>query len=224
MRILIVEDFGPLRRSLSLGLQEEGYAVDAAADGDEGWWYAKDQEYDIMILDVMLPGMNGVALVKRIRDAGSKTPIMLLSAKDAVEDRVAGIDAGADDYMCKPFAAPELLARLRGLIRRSHDRLRSEICIADLHIDTLSKSVKRAQRSIDLTLREYQVVMILAKNPGATVSKEELEKNLLGFNEDVSANFIPSLIARVRSKLCVGDETPLLHTIRGHGYRLEDAP
>ena len=220
MRVLIVEDYSPLRSSLSIGLREEGYAVDAAADGDEGWWYAKDETYDIMILDVMLPGLNGVELVKRIRGNECKTPIILLSAKDAVEDRIAGLDAGADDYLCKPFSAPELLARLRSLIRRSSDRIRSDIEVGDLCVDTVTKSVKRGERAIELTLREYQLLMLLAKNPGAPVSREDLEKGLIGFNEDVSENFVPSLVARLRNKLQVDGETPLIHSQRGHGYHL----
>ena len=221
VRFLVVEDVAPLRRSLLLGLQEAGYVVDAAADGDEGWWYAQDQPYDCLVLDIMLPGIDGIELVRRIRAQGSSTPILLLSAKDQVEDRVAGLDAGADDYLTKPFAAPELLARLRSLTRRASDRVTTEIAIGDLVIDTLTKAVRRGERAIELSLREYQLLMLLAKEPGATLQRQDLERGLLTFHEEVSTNFIPSLIARLRSKLHSGDEPPLLHTARGLGYRLE---
>jgi DNA-binding response OmpR family regulator len=224
VRILVVEDFQPLQRSLVLGLGKAGYAVDAASDGEEGWYFAKDQPYDALIVDLDLPKLSGTDLIKRIRAQGGKVPILILSAKDAIDDRVTGLDVGADDYLVKPFAAPELLARLRSLVRRANDRVDNIIHIADLHIDTCTHTVRRGERAIFLTYREYQALVLLARRPGDVLQREDLQAGLLAFEDDVSENFIPSLIARLRGKLHGPHEPQLLHTVRGHGYRLATDP
>jgi DNA-binding response OmpR family regulator len=224
VRLLVVEDYQPLRDSLVNGLRHEGYAVDAAATGDEGWWHLNDTDYDAVILDVMLPVLDGMAILRRMREHGRDTPVLLLTAQDSVEQRVAGLDAGADDYLAKPFAVPELLARLRSVIRRRHGRSRNAMAVADLVLDPATRSARRAGRELDLTPREWQLLLYLAAHSGRVVGRDELWQHLYDFEAEAGSNVIDALIARVRRKLHGDGASPLLHTIRGHGYRLEGEP
>ena len=165
MHLLLIEDYRPLRQSLTKGLHEAGFAVDATGDGKEGLWYATGNEYDVIILDLMLPGMDGLEILKRVRDQGRKASVLILTAKDTVQDRVTGLDLGADDYLVKPFAFAELLARIRALLRRSYQEKSPSVEIADLRIDLTTQRVWRGSEEIQLTPREYALLEYLAMRP-----------------------------------------------------------
>jgi two-component system OmpR family response regulator len=222
MRLLVVEDFEILRESLARGLAQNGFAVDATGDGREGLWYATSNDYDAVILDIMLPGMSGLDILRRMRSAGRQAPVLLLTAKDAVDDRVAGLDLGADDYLTKPFATTELLARVRALVRRGHQRREPTITIGDLRIDTVARAVTRGGRDIALTPREYQLLEYLALHAGRAVARAEIWEHLYAFAEDSSSNVVEATVARLRRKLEAPDSPELLHTRRGFGYVLAE--
>jgi len=218
MRLLLVEDYEPLRQSLSRGLRSEGYAVDSAADGEEGWWYLEHNDYDTAIVDRMLPQIDGVELIKRLRAAGKSTPVLMLTARDAIEDRVSGLDAGADDYLCKPFAVPELLARLRSLVRRGHGQADPVLSLDTLVLDPSAKTVTRAGQQIQLSPREFQLLEFLLRRQGAVVSRTELWEHLYDFEQDPLSNVLDVLVGRLRKKINCGDDKELIHTRRGQGY------
>ncbi|MFW5753109.1 MAG: response regulator transcription factor, partial [Planctomycetota bacterium] len=218
MRILVIEDYAPLRESLVGGLRAEGYAVDAAADGDEGWWYLDGGTYDGVVLDRMLPGLDGMAILRRLREGGSAVPVLLLTACDTVEDRVVGLDAGADDYLTKPFAVPELLARLRRLVRRAWGQADPVLTCGPLRLDQTAKTVTCGQTVVPLTAREYQLLELLMRSRGQLVSRDALWEHCYDFARDVSSNVLDVLVARVRRKLTAAGAPGLLTTRRGLGY------
>ncbi|MCA9256214.1 MAG: response regulator transcription factor [Phycisphaerales bacterium] len=220
MRILVVEDYGPLRESLRQGIQEAGFAVDVSAEGEEGLWYAQSNDYDAIVLDIMLPGMDGVTIVRRLRAAGSHTPILLLTARDTVEDRVLGLDSGADDYLTKPFAFDELLARLRVMTRRKYDKPAPVLRIEDLELDTARRTVRRAGRDIELTAREYALLEFLMHRAGDVVSRADIWEHLYEFNSTADSNVVDVYIGYLRKKLEAPALPRLIHTRRGQGYRL----
>ncbi len=223
MRVLVVEDYEPLRESLSQGLREAGYAVDVSGDGEEGLWYARGESYDAVILDIMLPGLDGISLLRTLREEGRDTPVLLLTAKDAVEDRVAGLDAGADDYLVKPFAFEELLARLRALIRRRYEAKDPVIRVGDLEVDTRAQTVTRSGESVTLTAREYGLLELLAMRAGAVVSRTEIWEHLYAFDASAESNVVDVYIGYLRRKIEREDRPRLIHTRRGLGYVLEEA-
>ncbi len=223
MRALVVEDYDPLRRAVSEGLREAGFAVDATGDGEEGWWYAKSQPFDLIVLDLMLPNLNGLDLLRRLRQKGGETPVLVLTARDAVEDRVKGLDAGADDYLVKPFALEELIARARALVRRAYDHADPVIQVGDLAIDTAARRVTRAGAFVELTAREYALLQFLAMRAGQVVSRSEIWDHLYDFNAEQTSNVVDVHIAALRRKIRAGDKSNLIHTRRGQGYVLEDA-
>ncbi len=218
MRLLLVEDYEPLRNSLTRGLRSEGYALDVAAEGEEAWWFMSSNDYDAIILDRMLPNIDGVELVTRLRANQKATPVLMLTARDAIEDRVEGLDAGADDYLTKPFAVPELLARLRSLVRRGHGQAEATIHIDNLTLDPSAKTVKRGDRNIQLSPREFQLLEFLLRRQGAVVSRTELWEHLYDFEQDTVSNVLDVLVGRVRKKIQAADEVNLIHTRRGQGY------
>jgi len=222
MRLLIVEDYAPLRESLLRGLRAEGYAVDAAAAGEEAWWYLRDGSYDAVVLDRMLPEVDGLVLLRRLRAGGDRTPVLLLTARDSVEDRVQGLDAGADDYLGKPFAVVELLARLRSLVRRGHGNAEPVLILADLRLDPAAKTVERGGRAIALSPREFQLLEYLLRRSGGVVSRSELWEHLYDMTSDSSSNVLDVLIARLRKKLQAAGGPELIHTRRGYGYLAGD--
>ncbi|TVR43396.1 MAG: DNA-binding response regulator [Planctomycetota bacterium] len=224
MRLLVVEDYEPLRESLAAGLRGEGYAVDATGDGEEGWWYLSDGVYDAAILDAMLPGCDGIELIRRCREAGLATPILMLTARDTIEDRVAGLDAGADDYMIKPFAVPELLARLRRLLRRGMGQASDRLEYGDLCVDLRAKRVEYRGQLVQLTAREFQLLECLLANPGAVVSRQQLWEHCYDFAAETVSNVLEVLIARVRRKLAEAGCSNLIETRRGQGYQLVEQP
>jgi DNA-binding response OmpR family regulator len=218
MRLLLVEDHIDLRELLVAGLRGQGYAVDAAADGDEGWWFLARNPYDAAILDIGLPGPSGLELLRRLRcERADHLPVLLLTARDSIDDRVVGLDAGADDYLVKPFAVPELLARLRSLIRRAHHQGTPVIALDDLEIDTTARLVTRGTARIELTAREYVVLELLARRAGSVVTRAEMAEHVYDFDGDPDSNALEVFVSRLRKKL---GGPSLIHTHRGLGYRL----
>jgi len=220
MRLLVIEDYRPLQQSLTKGLREAGFAVDTTRNGQEGLWYATGSEYDVIILDLMLPGMNGLEILKKIRAQGRKSHVLILTAKDTVEDRVAGLDLGADDYLVKPFAFEELLARIRALLRRSYLEKNPRIKIKDLRIDLTAQRVWRSREEIQLTPREYALLEYLAMRLGQTVSRTDIWEHLYEFNSSALSNVVDVYIGYLRRKIERPDKPRLIHTVRGRGYVL----
>jgi len=221
MRLLVIEDYAPLAGSLARGLRDSGYAVDLTGDGAEGLWYAESNDYDAIVLDLMLPGLDGMELLRRLRGGGDTTPVLILTARDTVADRVAGLDMGADDYLVKPFAFEELLARLRSLVRRSYQSATPVIAIADLEVDTGRRSVSRAGRTVPLTAREYALLEYLAHRHGQVVSRSELWEHVYDFAAEPESNVLDVYIARLRRKIDADHPVKLIHTRRGLGYLLD---
>lgn len=218
--MLVIEDYPPLQQSLTKGLREAGFAVDSTGDGKEGLWYATGSEYDVIILDLMLPGMPGLEVLKKIRAEDCKAHVLILTAKDTVEDRVAGLDLGADDYLIKPFAFKELLARVRALVRRGYRQKNPRIKVEDLQIDLTTQEVRRGGEKIALTPREYALLEYLAVRTGQTVSRTDIWEHLYEFNSSASSNVVDVYIGYLRKKLDQPGKPPIIHTIRGRGYLL----
>ena len=216
MRLLIIEDDPLLLRSLTAGLREENYAVDTASDGEAGLFKATEFDYDCIILDGMLPVFDGWEVLRRLRPLNA-TPVLMLTARDAVPDRIRGLDAGADDYLTKPFDSDELLARIRALIRRSSGQASSLIEIGGIMIDTAARTVSDHGQEISLTAREYALVEYLALHRGHVVSRSELYQHLFDEDDDTLSNLLDVHVSNIRKKL--GPE--LITTRRGHGYCIE---
>jgi two-component system copper resistance phosphate regulon response regulator CusR len=220
MRILYAADEPHLRESVTRGLREAAIAVDAVADGDAALTQASVHDYDAIILDVLMPRRDGVAVCSTLRQRGVQTPILLLTARDAIDDRIAGLDAGADDYLVKPFAFGELLARLRALLRRSGDVRPATLVVADLTVDPRSHRVQRAGEVVELTAREYAVLEYLVRHAGRVVSRAELTAHVWDENHDPMSNLLEVYLSRLRRKIDGGQHAPLLHTLRGAGVML----
>jgi DNA-binding response OmpR family regulator len=223
VRVLIVEDEPRLAENIARSLRESaGYAVDIAPDGQEGLFLAESNSYDVVLLDLMLPQLDGMQVLTRIRQAGQHTPVLVLTARDDKESVVSLLNAGADDYLTKPFDLGELLARTKALIRRGKGRPSPVLTIGDLELNTVDRSVQRAGRSIILTAMEYRVLEYLAHRPRAVVSKTELLEHLYDYNWEKFSNVIEVYISGLRRKLDDGSARPLIHTLRGQGYILQD--
>jgi DNA-binding response OmpR family regulator len=220
MRVLLVEDHKPLRRALKQGLEEEGFAVDAAADGEEGDFKARTAEYDVIILDLMLPKIDGLTLLQKWRHEGVKTHILVLTARGGIEDKVKGLDLGADDYLTKPFELEELIARLRALIRRNHQVKDPLVRIFDLEIDTASRSVKRGGHTIHLTPREFALLEFMAFHRGKVVTRSMIWEHLYDEQDENTSNVVDVYIRYLRNKIDKGFEPPLIQTRWGEGYLL----
>jgi DNA-binding response OmpR family regulator len=222
MRVLIVEDSVRIREALLTGLRRSGYAVDAVGDGKQALIHARTTEYDAIVLDIMLPEMDGLEMLRQARAAGVETPVLLLTARDTVGDRVQGLQTGADDYLVKPFAFEELQARVQALVRRRHWLRRSIIRVGDLELDTSTKLVSRAGQDVSLKPREYAILEYLAHRAGQPVSRAELEEHVYDQDSQVNSNAIDSAICILRAKLDNGSGRPLIHTRRGMGYVLAE--
>ena len=221
MRVLLIEDDTEAANYLVKGLGESGYVVDHAADGATGLGLATSETYDVMIVDRMLPRMDGVTIIEMLRKNGNTTPVLILSAKNRVQDRVEGLKAGGDDYLTKPFAFAELLARLEALLRRGRpEAAETTLRVADLEMDLLSRRVTRAGEPIDLQPREFRVLEYLMRHAGHVVTRTMLLENVWDYTFDPQTNVIDVHISRLRQKIDKGHEQPLLHTVRGAGYRL----
>jgi two-component system copper resistance phosphate regulon response regulator CusR len=220
MRILLAEDDGSLRDVLERGLREHSFAVDAVSDGREALLKASTRSYDAMILDIVMPLRSGLEVCTELRAAGSHVPIVLLTARDTVDDRIIGLDAGADDYVVKPFAFGELLARIRAVMRRRAELLPSVIHVADLEVDTRRQTVTRSGRPISLTAKEYAFLEFLARNAGAVISRMELSAHVWDGNHDPVSNLLDVYVSRLRRKIDGGQSRRLLHIRRGSGIML----
>ena len=224
MRILLVEDEDRVAAVIARGLREESYAVDVARDGEEALYLAAVNDYDVMVLDVLLPIKDGYAVCRELRALGQRQPILMLTARDAVDDRVAGLDAGADDYLVKPFDFKELLARLRALLRRSVDLRPAVARVADLTVDTGSHVVHRGGCAVSLTAKEYALLEYLVLNAGRVIGREQIAQHVWDEAFDPLSNVIDVYIKRLRAKLDQGREPRLIHTRRGEGYCLTAEP
>lgn len=222
MKILVIEDELKLANALSRGLKQENYAVDVANDGNIGLSMALHDEYDLMIIDRMLPGKEGLEIVKEVRAKGIKTPIIILTAKGQIRNRVEGLDAGADDYMVKPFSFEELLARIRALLRRPAETSDNILQVGDLTMDTSKLEVRRGKKRIKLTSTEYALLEYLMRNEGRTLSKDKIIGHVWNFDADILPNTVEAYIGSLRRKIDKPFAGPdLIHTLRGFGYRLE---
>ncbi len=224
MRALVIEDYNPLLTSVTAALVEEGWAVDSADDGTEGLWFAQGTDYDAIILDLMLPGISGLELLQRLRKGGSDSPVLILTARTEVSDRIAGLDSGADDYLTKPFVMAELLARVRALARRRGSTRNPVLVIGDMELDTATRTVRRAGRDVELSPREYMLLRFLADRPEEVVSRDDIWEHVYDFNSDCQSNVVDVYIGYLRKKLEAEGESRIIHTRRGHGYYIADQP
>jgi DNA-binding response OmpR family regulator len=220
VRILVAEDHPSLGRSIADGLREEGYAVDLTADGEEALHLTRVNPYDAIVLDIMLPKLDGWQVLRTVRRDHPKMPVLCLTARDGVEDRVRGLDLGADDYLVKPFSWKELLARLRSVIRRGHSQATPVLTVGDLEVDVARKLVKRGRQTVNLSAREYALLEYLAHRQGQVVSRTEIWDHLYDQHDEAVSNVIDVYIGYLRKKIDEGHELKLIHTRRGQGYVL----
>jgi heavy metal response regulator len=220
MRILLVEDDRKVASFIRKGLTEEGYAVDVAHDGEAGLLMGLDRLHDVIVLDVMLPGKPGFQVLRELRQAKVATPVLLLTARDAVEDKVQGLDAGADDYLTKPFAFAELLARVRALLRRGKAAQAPALQVADLILDPAARTVKRGAGTIPLTNREFALLEYFLRNPGRVLTRTMIAEHVWDYSFDAGTNVIDVYVNYLRKKVDAGREPKLIHTVRGVGYVL----
>jgi DNA-binding response OmpR family regulator len=221
MRILVVDDDRRLCAIVKRGLMEEAYAVDIAYDGEEAEYLADINTYDLIILDIMMPGKDGIEVCRDLRSKHIRTPIMMLTAKDTVEDRVRGLDSGADDYLIKPFAFSELMARVRALLRREASSKSPELKIGDLILNTQSRELIKGSKIIELTTKEYTILEYLMSHPNVVVTRTMIEEHAWDYNFDSLSNLVDVYIRRLRRKIGDEAENSIIQTIRGAGYRLK---
>ena len=222
MRILIVEDEKKVARFIQQGLEEEHYSVDIAYDGEQGLLMAQSENYDLLILDVMLPRKSGIDLIREFRTGHGTTPALMLTAKTTTEDKVAGLDSGADDYLTKPFAFAELVARVRSLLRRGAKEKSIVLSIADLELDTVTHKAKRGSRTIDLTAKEYALLEYFLRNKNRVLSRTIISEHIWDYNFDTGTNIIDVYVNHLRNKIDTGSDTKLIHTVRGVGYVMKE--
>lgn len=222
MHILLVEDEKKIATFIKRGLKEAGYIVDIACDGEEGYYIASTNEFDLIMLDLMLPKMDGVTLCKKLREDKIHTPIIMLTAKDNTTDKINGLDSGADDYLTKPFVFEELLARVRAHLRKKDNQEATRYQVADLTLDVLSHKVERAGKEIELTTKQYTLLAYLMRNAGTIVTRTMISEHVWDIHYDVSTNVIDVYINYLRTKIDKGHKKKLIKTIRGRGYTLSD--
>jgi heavy metal response regulator len=221
MRILVIEDEKKIASFIKRGLKEEGHMVDVAYDGEEGYRLSGENDYDLILLDIMIPKRDGISLCRQLRDDGVTTPVLMLTAKDSVQDKVTGLDSGADDYLTKPFAFEELLARSRALMRK-RSPITTKLQIGDLVLDLISHRVTRTGKEIVLTMKEYALLEYLMRNAGSVVTRTMITEHVWDIDFDTSTNVIDVYINYLRNKIDSGQEKKLIHTVRGRGYLLKD--
>jgi DNA-binding response OmpR family regulator len=223
MRILLVEDSERLRRSLAELFRGAGFAIDLTGDGEEGWWYAEQNNYDVIVLDIMLSGLDGLSLLQRLRDSGKTTHVLLLTARDGVDDRVKGFRLGADDYLVKPFATEELLARVQALCRRAYGLKKNIINVGPLSIDLSLRKATLSDADLPLKPREFRILEYLALRQDQVVSRLEIESHLYNEEREIASNAVNSAISVLRKHLESGGHAELIQTLRGHGYLLSSS-
>jgi len=219
MKILVVEDEPGISSFLRQGLTEAGYAVDVAQDGEEGLAFASVSEYDAMVLDIMLPRMDGLTLLRKLRDQDDTTPVLMLTARDSLDDRVRGLDVGADDYLVKPFAFPELLARMRALLRRP-PQMDTLLQLGDLELDAARREVTRGGSAVELSPREFSLLEYLMRHPGQVLTRTQIAEHIWNFDYYGGSNVVDVYIGYIRRKIAGGDGSGLIQTVRGVGYRM----
>ena len=222
MRITLIEDEKQLANIVKKGLEEEGYSVDVAHDGEEGLYMVENYPSDVVILDIMLPLLDGISILSSMRKKGIKTPVLLLTAKDTITDKIKGLDSGADDYLTKPFEFGELLARIRALIRRKADIKDTVIRIGDIEINTGNGEIKRGGKTIQLSAKEYAMLQYMAYNKDKIVSRTDLIEHIYDENFDANSNVLDVYVNYLRNKIDKGFKKKLIHTVRGAGYILKD--
>ena len=225
MRILVVEDEHKIANSIKKGLELENYAVDVAYDGRSGYDFASSEEYDVIVLDLMLPKMTGIEICKKLRNSKIHTPILILTAKSQVRDKIEGLDSGADDYLTKPFSFEELLARIRALTRRPYDLLGVKLVVGDLNLDLKEFVVIRGTTKVDLSQKEFALLEYLMRKAGRIVTKSEAISHVWDYNADILPNTIEVYIRNLRNKIDIPfkNSVPLIKTVRGFGYKLEES-
>ncbi len=221
MRILVVEDERTLANLIKEGLEEENFSVDVAYDGEEGLFLAENEPYDAIILDIMLPKVDGIEILKRVRAKGIKTPVLMLTAKSSIEDKVLGLDSGADDYLTKPFSFEELLARLRAILRRAFGETDNVVRVADLELNLNTHEVKRGGVKIELSSKEYALLEYLVLNKNKLLTRSQISEHIYDYEYDFDSNVIDVMIARLRKKIDKGFDRKLIHTVRGSGYMIK---
>jgi DNA-binding response OmpR family regulator len=224
MRVLLIEDSERLRRTVGDALKKSGYAVDTAADGRQGLWLAESNAYDAIVLDIMLPELDGLAVLQQLRQGGHNAHVLLLTAKDTIEDKVKGLQSGADDYLVKPFALEELLARVQTLCRRAYGTKSPRVVVGDLEIDMVAKEVFRAGQPIRLKPREYALIEYLALRRGEVVSRRDIEMHIYADSMDPMSNVVDSAVSVLRKRITLPGSAPLIHTRHGLGYILKVSP
>lgn len=222
MKVLLVEDYLPLQKSVSKAIREMGWAVDVAADGEEGRWFADNHAYDVILLDLMLPKVAGLDILRQLRSRGNATPVLILTAKDSVTDRTTGLDLGADDYLVKPYFLDELLSRIKALVRRSYHQQNPILRVGNLEIDTNARRVQRSGREITLTAREYALLEYLARREGQVVTRSEIWSHVYESYGDSTSNVVDVYVGYLRRKVHLPDLPLLIHTRRGQGYILQE--
>jgi heavy metal response regulator len=222
MRILVIEDEKKVSDFIKRGLKEEGYAVDLASDGEDGLFQAMEIAYDLILLDLMLPKLDGISLCKKLRQKNIRTPLIMLTAKDSVKDKVTGLDSGADDYLTKPFSFEELLARIRALLRKGINNLPTRLQVADLVLDLVSHKVWRGKEEITLTAKEYSLMEYFMRNPGVVITRTMIAEHVWDINFDTFTNVIDVYVNYLRNKIDKEQNKKLIHTVRGRGYILKE--
>lgn len=218
MRLLVVEDSAELLKPLVAGLKRSGYTVEQASDGRTALWFAQGQRFDLIVLDIMLPSLDGLSVLRKLREENNPTRVLLLTARDTIPDRVVGLRAGADDYLTKPFAFDELIARIEALLRRGRDTSPANVQLGSVHIDTAAKSVSQDGTALSLTPREYAILEFLVRNRGRVVSRTEIEREVYDEQVEPMSNVVDSAICALRRKLDTPSEPSIIQTRRGHGY------
>ncbi len=224
MRILLIEDEKRLSHYIKKGLTEQGFAVDQAYDGQEGLYLAKEETYDVIILDVMLPKLNGVDVCKKLRVSKKDTPVLMLTARSETEDKILGLDSGADDYLTKPFVFAELKARINALLRRSYHQVTNNLAIANLEVDPLKHTVKREGKMIKLTPKEFAILELLLRRKNEVVTRTQVIEHVWDYNFDSLSNVVDVFMGTLRKKIDRGHKTKLIHTLHGVGYMISDKP